>query len=260
MRSLSLFPAKTSNSIPFSLLVYIFCTFLQLAASHRTLPSSTHTRRRMAASSRFDPIIPLTGDDFEHVYEPAEDSFLFMDALGKDLTALKDLHPSLVVELGCGSGVISAYLAKQLPGPCYVALDINPHALHASQRTFEANQVSVELVQTDLMKGLTRLKGRVDVMLFNPPYVPTPKEEMTSSLISMSWAGGEKGREVTDRLLEHVDEYLSDRGRLYMVALDSNDPSGISKWMHTKGLKTRVVMKRQAGIERLMILCVQRAL
>ena len=33
-------------------------------------------------------------------------------------------------------------------------------------------------------------------MLFNPPYVPTPREEMSSSWIARSWAGGDKGREV----------------------------------------------------------------
>jgi methylase of polypeptide subunit release factors len=53
-----------------------------------------------ASSTRFDPIIPLSGQDFEHVYEPSEDSFLFMDALGKEMSTLQEMKPTVVLEIG----------------------------------------------------------------------------------------------------------------------------------------------------------------
>jgi tRNA G46 methylase TrmB len=105
----------------------------------------------MSETTKFDPIIPLSGEDFEHVYEPSEDSFLFMDALGKDMASLKEQRPQQVVEIGCGSGCVTSYLAKQLVGPSYLAVDINRHAVEASRRTFEANGVDVELVQVCLL-------------------------------------------------------------------------------------------------------------
>ena len=40
----------------------------------------------------------ITKEDFEHIYEPAEDTFLLLDALEKDIQTLKDLK--LVVPLG----------------------------------------------------------------------------------------------------------------------------------------------------------------
>ena len=45
-------------------------------------------------------VIPLTGSDWEHVYEPAEDTFLFMDALEKELEDIRAARPGFVFELG----------------------------------------------------------------------------------------------------------------------------------------------------------------
>mmetsp|Transcript_42433 Transcript_42433/g.133674 ORF Transcript_42433/g.133674 Transcript_42433/m.133674 type:complete len:213 (-) Transcript_42433:1059-1697(-) len=204
-------------------------------------------------SLKRDPVIPLTGSDWEHVYEPAEDTFLFMDALEKELEDIRAARPGFVFELGCGSGCITAFLALNLKGPAYIASDINPHAVAAARRTFEANELKIDLLNMDLFSAINLPSG-IDVLLFNPPYVPTPHEEIESSWIARSWAGGDKGREVVDKVLEKIETILSPQGRLYMVALDSNDPHEIAKWMGTKGYRTKVVMRRKAGIENLLIL------
>jgi len=65
----------------------------------------------------------------------------------------------------------------------------------------------VELIQTDLVAGIRRIFGLVDVLCFNPPYVPSPPEEVwrpslpEEKIIYAAWAGGERGRVVVDRVL-----------------------------------------------------------
>ena len=69
----------------------------------------------------------LKCQDFEFVYEPAEDSFLLLDAIEIELETLKTLRPTLCVEIGPGSGIISAGIGSALKSECFVmACDINP--------------------------------------------------------------------------------------------------------------------------------------
>ena len=54
-----------------------------------------------------------------------------------------------------------------------------------------------------------RLAHAVDILLFNPPYVPTETDEADTAQqdadIAGAWAGGQDGMEVTDILLDQVE-------------------------------------------------------
>ena len=63
--------------------------------------------------SKNDPVIPLTGDDWEHVYEPAEDTFLFMDALEKVQALLPGVRPGRAVLGQTGDCLAAARLVAQ---------------------------------------------------------------------------------------------------------------------------------------------------
>jgi hypothetical protein len=71
-------------------------------------------------------------------------------------------------------------------------------------------QVLLHPIRTSLVQSLQeRLSHKVDVLIFNPPYVPTDEVEAASAQgsqdISGAWAGGTDGMYLTDRLLEQVD-------------------------------------------------------
>lgn len=54
-----------------------------------------------------------------------------------------------------------------------------------------------------------RLSSSIDVLIFNPPYVPTSVEEVemaqSAAGIHGSWAGGNSGMQVTDIFLKDVE-------------------------------------------------------
>lgn len=193
------------------------------------------------------------------VYEPCDDSFALVDALLADRTNLLEHHPQLCLEIGCGSGYVIASLALLLggedSGSYFIATDINPHAVSVTSETLKAHGVHAELVNTDVASGLEgRLTGLVDVMVVNPPYVPTPEEEVGCDGITSAWAGGENGRSVIDKILPVADKLLSDKGWLYMVTLTANDPSDICLGMKKKGYAARIVLQRSTEEESLHII------
>jgi release factor glutamine methyltransferase len=103
------------------------------------------------------------------------------------------------------------------------------------------------------VSGLDPLFGRVDVLVFNPPYVPTPSEEVASEGIEAAWAGGVDGREVIDRLLPLIGKLLSNRGLFYMVLVDENKPDEIASILSGQGLVASKVVKTKAKNEHLSI-------
>lgn len=96
--------------------------------------------------------------------------------------------------------------------------------------------------------------GSQDILIFNPPYVPTPASELLGDGISRSWAGGEKGREVLDMLLPQVQRLLAPRGVFYCVLLSSNLPDEVAEILAREGgFRAHTVLRRRAGIEDLQI-------
>ncbi|GLB36470.1 putative methyltransferase [Lyophyllum shimeji] len=203
----------------------------------------------------------LTAKDYDTVYEPAEDTFLLLDALEADEQQLKSLHPTISLEIGSGSGCVTSFIGKILgPSVLYLCTDINPHACRCTLSTGAQNDVALDAINGSFANPLSaRLKHAVDIVLFNPPYVPTVPYEASAAQgargIEGAWAGGLDGMSVTDVFLECVEELISDRGRFYLVAVAENNIPEIRERMRTRhGLQSEIVLSRRAGRERLSVL------
>ncbi|KAF8807281.1 S-adenosyl-L-methionine-dependent methyltransferase [Phlegmacium glaucopus] len=208
----------------------------------------------------------LTKKDYDEIYEPAEDTFLLLDGLEADAEALKDLRATVCLEIGSGSGCVTSFIKKILgPSVLYLCTDINPHACRCTWLTGEQNQVDIQVVNASLADPFyQRLSYKVDVILFNPPYVPTSAEEVLQAQdsrdIQGSWAGGSDGMQVTYAFLDRAESLLSSRGRFYLVALKQNNIPKICQIMQESyHLQGNIVLQRRAGREHLFIICFVRS-
>lgn len=201
----------------------------------------------------------LTKKDLENVYEPAEDTFLFLDALESEIEFFNELRPLVAIEVGSGAGLVITFLAKYLKRnkqTQFYAVDINPHACIATKKTAVENNVQIEVINCDLVYTIgDRLNNICDIILFNAPYVVTDSDEIGKGLLDKAWAGGVKGREVMDRLFPLVDKLLSNKGAFYLVCIKQNDINQIEQEMMSKySMKMKIILTRKTLIETLFVL------
>ena len=138
-----------------------------------------------------------------------------------------------VLEVGVGTGCISLSLASERPGTHVVATDLSPKAIELAGCNAAALGLErvVELVECDLASGVDQqLMGSFDVLVSNPPYIPTPvmrviPDEVAHFEPHLALDGGPDGLDVFRRLLELAPRALRPGGmfcvELFEESLDA---------------------------------------
>ncbi|WP_417861611.1 methyltransferase [Vreelandella venusta] len=106
--------------------------------------------------------------------------------------------PLSVLDMGCGDGIISAWLAAR--GHQVTAVDVSAFAVEACRRTLAANQLSGRVLESDVYSALGG--EQFDLIVSNPPF--------------------HQEREITygpsARLISEAPNHLSAKGQLVLVA------------------------------------------
>ena len=161
------------------------------------------------------------------VYEPAADTELLV-------RSLRLRQGERVLEIGTGTGLVAIHCAKH--GGYVTATDVCAEALDLSRENALLNKVDINLLEGDLFDPV---EGTYDVIIFNPPYLPTNPEDLTHSPLDKALDGGHDGTKVTVKFLKQLPEYLAPEGRAYLVVSSLQDMETIDQELHGQGLAAR---------------------
>jgi len=190
-------------------------------------------------------IVRVRLGDSDLVYEPAEDSFLLAEA------ALKEAKPEIrILEIGTGSGFVSAVLLANLKDINLIATEINPHAALCAKRN------GVQVIRTDLFGGIKSEvpETRFDLILFNPPYLPTCEEEKVEGWLNYAFDGGVSGRVTLERFLNEVRAYLKPGGRILVLISSLTGLEEVTEKMNSLGFRVEISGRKKISFEELIVL------
>ncbi|WP_329650786.1 putative protein N(5)-glutamine methyltransferase [Nocardioides sp.] len=124
----------------------------------------------------------------------------------------------VVVDLCCGTAALGAALAARWPSAEVHAADSDPAAVACARRNLTPERVH----QGDLYDALPDdLRGRVDLLVVNAPYVPTaaiatmPREAREHEH-HVALDGGADGLDIQRRVAEDAREWLRPGGRVVL--------------------------------------------
>ncbi|MEP9384665.1 putative protein N(5)-glutamine methyltransferase [Nocardioides sp. KR10-350] len=127
-----------------------------------------------------------------------------------------EVRPRVVVDLGCGTGALGAAVAARVPEAEVWAVDIDPAAVECARQNLPTERVLLGDLYAPLPGGL---RGRVDVLLANAPYVPTdavalmpPEARDHEHRVALD--GGGDGLDVQRRVVEGAASWLRPGGVL----------------------------------------------
>ena len=148
------------------------------------------------------------------------------------------------VDLCTGSGCLAILLAHQFPGAKVDAVDLSPEALAVARFNVAAHQLAgrVKLFHSDVFDAVPPVK--YDLILSNPPYVPTrelrslPEEFKREPALALD--GGRDGLVIIRKLLRQARDRLQPHGIVVLevgglrAAMDRAFPTLDLHWFHTE--------------------------
>ena len=187
-----------------------------------TPSQSTHLKSLLDRRLSGEPLAYIVGtrefyslelDVNEHVLIPRQETELLVDVVLEYLPSFGPMPK--VVDVGTGSGAVALAIAAHNESVDLIATDVSRHALEVARRNASKLGLSnrVSFVRCDLLDAVG---GPVDIIVSNPPYIPSGQlrhlqiEVQREPTIALD--GGDDGLEPFRRLLAQAKGKLAHGG------------------------------------------------
>jgi release factor glutamine methyltransferase len=184
------------------------------------------------------------------VYEPAEDTFQLLECI-------EIKKGDKVFEIGTGCGVVALECARR--GADVVCSDVNPFAVKLTGRNYFLNE-SLISGGFDVRKGdlfsVVKPGETFDVIVFNPPYLPTKKGDNVGGWFDVATGGGMSGLVVIERFLGGLKDYVKTGGRVFFVFSSLASRDKLESILSENVLDAEVVLSRNYDDEIIDIYCI----
>lgn len=151
---------------------------------------------------------------------------------------------SIVVDLCCGSGAIGMAMISSLPDIELYASDSDPTAVQCARRNITS--LGGQVFEGDLFGALPdELKGRIDVLVANAPYVPTGAIDLMPPEAReyeprQTLDGGPDGLDVHRRISREADTWLAHGGHL-IVETSEEQAEVMASIFPLNGMEAKIV-------------------
>lgn len=180
----------------------------------------------------------------KRVLIPRPETELLVDKVLELLPCRENVH---IVEIGCGSGVISIMLSLLYPNAQYSAVDISAEALHVSRKNAKKFGVDSNI---NFIHGsyLDNVVGAIDIIVSNPPYIANnePLGIGLSYEPSLALYGGNRGDEMLRNI---IDLFIMHNAMLLVCEMGYDQKELISEYALYKGYEAEFY-KDLAGLNR----------
>jgi len=231
--------------------------------SHDTLRTYQGMVKRR---SQFEPVAYIVGKknflgfDFnvdKRVLIPRPETELLVETCNELIQKYELLAPK-ILEIGTGSGCIAISLAKFNPNSSILATDISKDALDVASQNAVLAKVNeqISFVQNDLFNGFSRdYKGYFDIIISNPPYVPTSDWGSLSPDVlyepRQALVGGPDGLFFINRIIRQGVPFLQPKG-IILLELGIGQGGKAKQLMESQSYFKVDIRKDYSGIERII--------
>jgi release factor glutamine methyltransferase len=179
------------------------------------------------------------------VFKPIVDTWMLAERMRGD----PSLAGGEVLDLCTGSGALA--VAAALSGARRVtAVDLSRRSVLTARLNARLNGVRVRARRGDLFGPLNG--ERFDLIVSNPPYVPSVSDEFPERGLERAWEGGREGRALLDRICSEAARRLRPSGAVLLVHSSLCGERATLEGLSSSGLEARVAVRRKGRLGPLM--------